>query len=146
MELVSSWVTARLHLVVGQPDLTFDYLHCDLFYLTTLRASFIPAIVSFFVPIITSCPDLFLVFVSPSNKSASHAFRRRLLALMSSLYPPLRSPFHFHFCLVTQPYWLDLSSIHESVRVEVLVIFPSQQCLITPLRCHLIFLYMSRRT
>jgi hypothetical protein len=55
MELVSSWVTARLHLLSlgSHMDLTIDHLHCDLFYLTTLRASLIPHC-SFLVPITTS--------------------------------------------------------------------------------------------
>ena len=128
MELVSSWVTARLHLLSlsSHMDLTIDHLHCDLFYLTTLRASFIPPLFfpSAYHRLIHAL--IFPCLCIPFQQVRFSCIPQASLGSHVPAVSPLCSPFFSsHFCLATQPYWLDLSSIHErALRVELLAIPP----------------------
>jgi hypothetical protein len=129
MELVSSWVTARLHLLSfgSHMDLTIDHLHCDLFYLITLRASFIP-------PLFFPCAYHHLIhalifslslYPLPTSPLFMHSAGVSWFSCPRCIPPMFPFFFFFHFCLASQPYWLDLNSIHErAFRVELLAIPP----------------------
>lgn len=151
MELVSSWATARPHLLSlgSHMDLTIDHLHCDLFYLTTLRASFIP-------PLFFPCAYhhlihalIFPCLCIPFQQVRFSCIPQASLGSHVLAVSPLCSPFSFLPISVSLHSPTGLISAQYTSVHSVLSCFPfppSQQCLISPLRCHLIFVYISRRT